>query len=189
MKLYGSLTSPFVRHCRIALMEEGLEAEFCKADNLISATMSPMQKVPFMECEIDGKAVVLSDSLAILKLIREKNGSQFIPDVKQLNDFCAATTIMDASINIFYLEKDGIAPSQSAYLKRQAQRVQTGLQYFENTALSEEIAFNDTALRLVCFLDWAIFRNRISLENFPSLRSFLRKANQYSLFTQTKPQE
>ncbi len=189
MKLYGSLTSPYVRHCRIALLEEEVEVEFCKADSVLSAVMSPMQKVPYMECEVEGNKFVLSDSLAILKFIREQKGRGFLANVKSVNDFCATTTIMDACINVFYLEKDGLTPRQSAYLERQNQRIQTGLQYLEKQGFSENIARDDVLLRLACFLDWALFRNRVSLSDFPSLRGLLERANNYPIFEQTKPKE
>jgi glutathione S-transferase len=73
MKLYGSYTSPFVRHCRIALIETGLAFDFIETDQTGSAAKSPTKRVPFLE---DGN-IFLTDSSSILKHIREKTGHTF----------------------------------------------------------------------------------------------------------------
>ena len=51
MKIYGSFTSPFVRHCRIVLLETGLTCEFIEVDATQSAQISPTKKVPLL---VDG---------------------------------------------------------------------------------------------------------------------------------------
>jgi len=43
LELYGSYTSPFVRHCRIALLESGLAFTFVETDQVSSAKLSPTQ--------------------------------------------------------------------------------------------------------------------------------------------------
>ena len=48
VKLYGILTSPFVRHCRIALEQGGLDWEFINGDMYELAKASPVHKVPYL---------------------------------------------------------------------------------------------------------------------------------------------
>ena len=47
MELFGSYTSPYVRHCRIAFKETGLAYSFTETDHDMSAKLSPA-KVPFL---------------------------------------------------------------------------------------------------------------------------------------------
>ena len=49
MKLYGSFTSPFARHCRIVLLETGQACDFVETDYAASAAASPAKKVPFLQ--------------------------------------------------------------------------------------------------------------------------------------------
>ena len=53
MKIYGNSPSPFVRHCRIALIESGLDFEFLiDTDYQLSRQRSPTQRIPFLEYRI-----------------------------------------------------------------------------------------------------------------------------------------
>ena len=106
MKLYGSYTSPFVRHCRIALLETGLACEFIETDQAGSAAKSPTKRVPFLE---DGD-VFLTDSSSILKHIREKAGTAFLSSASELDLFAMVNTALDATVNLFFLERDHLPP-------------------------------------------------------------------------------
>lgn len=187
MELYGSYTSPFVRHCRIALLESGLSFTLVEIDASVSAKLSPMQKVPFLKYSQNGKEKQLTDSSAILKYIRESSGKAFMPELDRFNAFCSANTLMDTAINLFYMEKDGVTPKESAYLARQQSRMQTGLVELEKLSLSSAAPFDDTELRIACFLDWALFRNRITLESYPKLKRFIDNIRQYPHFAATTP--
>lgn len=187
MELYGSYTSPFVRHCRIALLESGLPFTLVEIDASVSAKLSPMQKVPFLKYSQNGQEKLLTDSSAILKYIREVSGKVFMPEVERFNAFCSANTLMDTAINLFYLEKDGVTPKESAYLARQQGRIQSGLAELEKLSLSAAAPYDDAELRMACFLDWALFRNRITLEAYPKLQKFLSGIRQYPHFASTVP--
>ena len=191
MELYGSFTSPFARHIHIALRESALPFQFIETDAAGSAKLSPTQKVPFLTYTENGQQKMLTDSSAILKYVREKSGQHFFhrgDNVLDLfNAYCTANTLMDSSINLFYMEKDGITPQQSAYLARQQARVQTGLADLEKLALADCAPYNDAELRIACYLDWALFRQRLSLEGFPRLQRFLNGIRQYAHFAETAP--
>lgn len=75
MKLYGIVTSPFVRHCRIALIQGNLDWEFVTGDMTQLARESPVHKVPYL---VDGDRV-FSDSCSILKFGRGACGSGVLP--------------------------------------------------------------------------------------------------------------
>lgn len=192
MKLYGSFTSPFVRHCRIALLEgqaQGtLECEFIETDIVSSGKLSPTKKVPFLTDSKDSKEIELTDSASILMYLREQSGQTFFNDATDFNLFCNVNTVLDASVNLFFLElKDNILPTEGSYLERHRERVISALTYFNESKYSTQAPFTDGELRLACFLDWGLFRNRISLEGLENLQALLNAAREYDVFSQTAP--
>ena len=187
MELYGSYTSPFVRHCRIALLESHLPFAFVETDAAGSAKLSPTQKVPFFKYR-DGPAIrMLTDSSAILKYVRETSGRRFFADVQEFNSYCTANTLLDTTINLFYMEKDGITAQQSAYIQRQQSRIETAMTELNQLVFASAAPFNDAEIRIACFLDWALFRKRITLDMYPNLAKFLEHIRSYPHFASTVP--
>ena len=183
MKLYGSYTSPFVRHCRIALLQSDFDFEFIETDYAMSAERSPTSKVPFLE---DG-GITLTDSSSIVKHIREKAGREFLTDVADYELFAMTNTVLDSAINLFLLENDGISADQSGYLTRQKERIESGLDELNRRFDPAEGIAKDSALRCACFIDWALFRNRINVDQHENLRGLLAAANQVDEFVSTAP--
>lgn len=186
MKLHGSYTSPYVRHCRIALAETGLDFEFVETDYAQSARLSPTRRVPFLH---DGD-LMLTDSTSILKYIRESGGQPFFPDVRDYDLFALANTALDSSVNLFLLEKDGVTPEHSNYLQRQADRVADALAALESRVgdrPGNADSFTDGELRLGCFLSWGEFRQRLTPDDHPGLARFLNGLNDYRPFAATHP--
>lgn len=184
MKIYGSFTSPFVRHCRIALRQTELACEFIETDATQSAQISPTKKVPLL---VDGD-LTLSDSSSILRYLREKAGTDFMADIVDFELFNMTNTVMDACVNLFFLEKlDNISVEQSTYLARQKGRVLSGLAALNESPLPAELPFSDGAIRLACFLDWGVYRERIDLKPFSNLTRLLDVARSDAHFMHTAP--
>ncbi|WP_019613958.1 glutathione S-transferase N-terminal domain-containing protein [Psychromonas ossibalaenae] len=184
MKIYGSFTSPFVRHCRIVLLTTNLKCDFVEIDAQQSAELSPTKKVPLL---IDG-ALTLTDSSSILKYLREKAGFSYLAEIKDFELFNMTNTVMDASVNIFFLEKmDNIGLNDSKYLQRQNNRVLSGLQELNNAVSVDKLPLTDGEIRLACFLDWGLYRKRIDLSELGNLQCLLELARTDEVFTQTAP--
>ncbi len=184
MKIYGSFTSPFVRHCRIALLETNLSCEFIETDAAQSAKLSPTKKVPLL---VDGD-LTLTDSSSILRYLREKSGASFLTDIKDFELFNMTNTVLDACVNIFFLEKiDNIKFADSKYLQRQSARVLSGLEALNNLELAGELPLTDGEIRLACFLDWGVYRERIDLRQLGNLSRFLDFARSDPNFVKTIP--
>lgn len=184
MKLYGSFTSPYVRHCRIALLQSGMSWELIETDYATSAKVSPTKKVPFFE----DRGLTLSDSSSILRYIRDHSATPCLATVEQLDRYCLVNTLLDSAINLFLLEKDGLTGEHSDYLKRQQARLTEGLNHLEQSMTGTE-AINDDALwRLVCFLDWGLFRQRFDLAGFDKLTALLERARTMPVFADTAPE-
>lgn len=192
MKLYGSYTSPFVRHCRIALLEGqakgALECEFIETDIVESGKLSPTKKVPFLTDTLNNEEVELTDSASILMYLREQSGQTFFKSANDFNLFSNVNTVLDAAVNLFFLElKDKVLPTEGSYLERHRERVLSGLQYFNEQEYSSQAPFTDGELRLACFLDWGLFRKRINIDGLDNLQALLNAAHSYDVFAQTAP--
>ncbi|UJF21257.1 glutathione S-transferase [Shewanella sp. OMA3-2] len=183
MKLYGSYTSPFVRHCRIALMESGQDFEFIETDHASSALQSPTKRVPFLQ---HGETF-LTDSSAILFYIRQQAGQPYLSTPAELDMFCMVNTALDSTINLFFLEKDGVDLNAVTYTQRQAARINSSIAQFEQLTLRDSAPYSDSELRLACYLDWGLFRNRINIDQCANLKSFLSGIAKYAPFASTKP--
>ena len=184
MKLYGSFTSPFVRHCRIVLLEEGLDCEFIETDFDASAQKSPTKKVPFLQ---DGD-VQLTDSSSILMYLRQKAGKTFPGSAEDFNLYCEVNTVLDASVVLFFMEKrDQLLPEQSIYLTRNAARVKSALEHLNTMEFSTNAPYSDGELRLACLLGWGLYRQRFSLEGYSNLNNFLKNMQSYEPFVNTIP--
>ncbi|WP_409421038.1 glutathione S-transferase [Pseudaeromonas sp. ZJS20] len=183
MKLFGSFTSPFARHCRIVLLETGQACDFVETDYAASAEASPAKKVPFLE---DGE-LFLSDSAAIIRYLREKAGEPFCADILEYNQFCLINTALDAAINGFILQQAGISAEQLPYLQRQRDRVAAILASLEAQSLPEHAPYNDAQLRLACLLEWGQLRQVVDLAACPKLRAFWQSSRQYGPLADTLP--
>lgn len=184
MKLHGSYTSPFVRHCRVACAQEGIAFEFVEVDHAASAEQSPVAKMPYLT-GIDGG--LLSDSSSILKYIRERAGGRFLADLADFETFALANTVVDSMINVFLLETEGFGAEQIRYIGRQQKRIAGGLGALNDRIAGAGIA-QDGALRCACMLDWALFRGRLAnLDNHANLKALLAAANAEPAFADTAP--
>lgn len=183
MKLYGSYTSPFVRHCRIALLETNQSCEFIETDQAGSAVKSPTKRVPFLE---DG-TVFLTDSSSILKYIREKAGNNFCQSATELDQFCLVNTALDATVNLFFIKRDGVGVEQVPYLQRQAARIQSTLAELNQLPLPGSGPYNDAQLRLACYIGWAKFRKQLDFSGFENLEIFYSGVLAYPYFQETMP--
>lgn len=183
MQLYGSHTSPFVRHCRTVLLETGLECEFVVADGKVSEARSPTQKLPFL---VDGN-VTLTDSTAIVRYLRECAGQSFLPKIVDFDRYLMADTLMDAWVVLFNLKNDGLAWDEIRYLKRQRARIDTCLQTLESLPWPARPPYSDLHLRVGCVLDWMRFRALVDPADYPRLNGLLQALNHYPPFGATAP--
>lgn len=183
MILYGSYTSPYVRHCRIELAQAGLEYKFVETDYAASDSGSPTKRVPFLA---DGD-VTLTDSSSILLHLRNRQNKPFIQDAQEMDIFCMANTALDTAINLFLLEREGQTPDNNAYLARQSKRVESALKALEGADLESLPALNLVETRIGCFLAWGLFRNRFEIDDHVKLQNLLARCNEWPLFADTAP--
>lgn len=183
VKLYGSFTSPFVRHCRFVFQQLSLPFEFVETDYTQSAAGSPMKKVPYMTVG----DLQLTDSSSILKYARETAGTQFLPELADFERYTMINTVMDSAINLFLLDRCGITAEQAPYLARQQERVDAGLAALDQSVQLEHALEKECHIRCVCFVDWAVYRGRMTFSAYPRLEALAKAANADALFAETAP--
>jgi len=183
MKLFGSFTSPFVRHVRIVLLETGLPCEFIETDQTSSAIKSPTKRVPFLE---DGD-IFLTDSSSIIKYLREKIGQTFCNSAKEQDEFCLANTALDTTVNLFFIKRDGVDIQAVPYLQRQAARIESTLAELNRLDLPLCAPYTDAQLRLACYIGWCKLRKQVDFSPYPNLEGFYLAVLDYPHFQSTQP--
>lgn len=183
MILYGSYTSPFVRHCRIELHAASLEYEMVDTDYAASAKGSPTKRVPYLE---DG-GLRLTDSSSILMHLKHKQGADFLASVAEMEHYQLAGTVLDTAINLFLLEREGQTPANNDYLERQAQRVESGLTALNDQHYSDAAPYTVAQIRTACLLDWGAYRGRFSIDGLENLQRLLSEIQQWAPFADTAP--
>lgn len=184
-KLFGSYTSPFVRHCRIVFAQTETDYMFVEADYTASGEASPTKRVPYLH----GDTIKLHDSMAIIQYIRQQKGQNFLATVEQTEQFALANTVLDTAINLFLLENSGISAPNNPFLQRQRGRIDSGLQALDAMVPSNPTRdkMNDADWRVACLLDWGLFRQRLTLDNVANLRDFLNTVKTWDIFVKTDP--
>ncbi len=197
IKLYGVLTSPYVRHARVALTQSDLD---WKLETITPKTIkrSPTMRVPFLE---DGD-LMLTDSAVIVRYVREQTGQPYLETLADHELFALATSVLDTAVNVYLMniddstELDSVERGSSTtefnakqYFERQQQRINTGLMGLNELTLSTEQPYTDGEIRLGSLLDWGEFRGMVNLDELPALQHFLKNIRTWSPFVETAPDQ
>jgi glutathione S-transferase len=132
MKLIGSLTSPYVRKCRIVLAEKRIEYEFEVDSPWEESTRvpehNPLGKVPVLILDdglrlFDSRVIVeyLDHLTPVGRLLPETNRQRIV--VKRWEALCDG--ILDATVAIFLERKR--AEADSRWIKRQDGKIRAAL--------------------------------------------------------------
>ena len=182
IELHRSFTSPYVRHCRVALADRGIDDRFVEIDYAASAAASPTQRLPFLL----GAGQPVTDSSSILRWVREEGGGRFLADLDAFDRDLMVNTALDTTVNLFLLERDGLEPDRVPYLAPQRDRVVSSLEVLERRFDGVD-GTEDDGLRLACYLSWAAFRKRIDASPYPTLRRSVAHRDDDPVFADTHP--
>lgn len=171
--LVGSHTSPFVRAVRI-FMHQRISFEFRPIDYLKKEDadyllqVNPVNKIPVLL--MNGKSLLDS------RIIYQKLNQQF--QLEKLNDeeenlLSCIYGAMDTTINLFMMKRFGVDINQSNnYFDRNHARIENLLTHLEkNSAAFSSWKF--PSMLLYSYLEWATFREMISLDSYSQLKNFL----------------
>ncbi len=195
MKLYGTTTSPYVRRVRAVALELGVDFElvdtFTDAGQALLRTKTPLWKVP--TAEIDGH--VMWDSSAIIDyLVATRGHGPLRPvrdTVRESNLRFAIDGALDAAINVFYLEREGVLPSVVPYQQKQNGRIEASLAYIAESLregyLTDEKRVGVGEIALATTLEWFVFRKRFPIETIAPLDAAMRMFAERPSLAATRP--
>jgi glutathione S-transferase len=179
LRLYGTVTSPFVRRVRVVADELAIPFElvdaFTDEGQRQLRESSPLWKVP--SAQIEGR--VVWDSALILEALLEPRGYKPFrrPSLDERMFIAAVDEGLLALVRRFYLERDGVDVSAPASLVKDRARVTSILAYIEDRlvggACTDEGSFGLAELALYTGLDWMRFRATWPVEEHPRLMAFL----------------
>ena len=143
MKLYGSLTSPYVRKLRILLREKGISCEFVQADAWAADSpvprLNPLGKVPVLERD-DGSA--LYDSPVILEYLDSLKAPVLLAPAGEerwamLRLQALADGILDATVTRLLESRRPPAQQSAENIKRQEEKIARALAYADGMPKGE----------------------------------------------------
>jgi glutathione S-transferase len=201
MKLYGTTTSPYTRRVRVVATELGVPFEWVSTATAEGEAElrrhTPLWKVPTAIFTEGGTERTLWDSHVIIDYLISRQGlGPFRPATggeqwHERNLINAIDGALDAAINVFYLERDGVSATAASYLGKQTQRTAATLGWVESqlrgTTFFEDKRFSLADLALITTLDWLDFRKRYPISQHPKLVEFQRAHAERPSLRQTYP--
>lgn len=175
MKLYGTLTSPYVRRLRILLREhnhEFIDAPTATPEGrAILSQVNPTMKIPMFEDEGE----VLCDSGLIAQYLHDKLD---IPALSyhDLNILKIIDAITDSYIQLFLLSSSGFDTSKSKmYFNLQTERIERSFTFLENALTAGRISssnWNYMTISLATSIEWLMVRQFHDFSDLPALKEF-----------------
>lgn len=170
MKLYGSLTSPFVRAVRIAAIELGQDKEIEFVSTVVRPTqpnrdygdaVNPLRRVPALET---GEGHIIIDSRVIIEFLNERAKGAIIPStaplrLDALSRHAVAAGATESLVLAMYERR--LRPEErhwSAWDADQVDKAQAAFDWTEARCAAFARAFDIGAIGLVCLLGYAAFR-------------------------------
>ena len=188
MKLFGSLSSPFVRRLRLLLISQPYEFislnifETAGRETLVQ--LNPTRKVPMLQ---DGELVIF-DSGVIFRYLCQKLQLPTLSWADE-NRLTMINAVNDSLVELLLCQRSGFdTHSDKLFFNLQHERVVGTLQLLEQQAAAGQ--FDDwdyLAISLYCLLDWAEFRQLADLTSYPALQQFVQTAQDRPGVVQTDP--
>lgn len=160
MKLYGSLTSPYVRKCRILIAEKGLSCDFevqAPGPGSLVRQLNPLGKVPTLQLP-DG--TVLFDSPVILEYLDSLDEPALVPPGgplrwEVLRWQALADGLMDATVARLMELRRSEAHRSLTVVTREEERIEACLEHFAQQLAGRTVAV-DTGGGALTLADIAI---------------------------------
>jgi glutathione S-transferase len=179
LTLFGTQTSPYVRRIRIMLDEMGLAATFVDTTTddgqRALRKVSPIWKVPTLT--IDDDVVLDSRQIASELLARFDSGPlRGRGDAREKNIVTVVDGALDTAIKRFYLEKDGVDLSGSAFAQKEEERVRACAAWLDarcqGGVLDGLEGFGRAEIALLTTIEWFRFRNTYAVDEHANLVAF-----------------
>jgi len=188
MKLFGSVSSPFVRRLRLLLVNQPYELislnifETVGRETLVQ--LNPTRKVPMLQ---DGELVIF-DSGVIFRYLSQKLQLPALSWADE-NRLTMINAVNDSLVELLLCQRSGFdTHSDKLFFNLQHERVVGTLQVLEQQAATGQFADWDyLAISLYSLLDWAEFRQLADLKPYPALQQFMQTKKDQAGIAQTCP--
>jgi glutathione S-transferase len=188
MKLFGSLTSPYVRRIRVLLEKVPHEFElvhfFDEKDRKAYIDVTPVLKIPFLE--IDGEYIY--DSRVIFNQL-QKRGFHPALNLEKENLLTIIDGLADSLIQILLAKRSNVTfPPNTPLEVSHFGRAKSSLPYLEKAVIAGK--FKEWDYPTICLfttIDWILFRELADLSPYPGLLSFRESHLQRPIAQQTNP--
>lgn len=203
MKLYGSLTSPFVRAVRMAAIELGLDGEIEFAATVVrptqpnrdyGAAVNPLRRVPALETR-DG--ALLFDSRVIIDYLGVLAKGAVVPAdpsarIDAFNRHAVTAGATEGLVSAMYEMR--LRPEQKRWpewSEDQIDKAQAALDWSERHAADFARVFDIGTIGLVCLVGYGAFRfpERDFLKGRARLAALMADAARRPSVAQTTPKE
>lgn len=203
MKLYGSLTSPFVRVVRMAALELGLGDKVALTPTVVrptepnrnfGASVNPLRRVPALETD-DGDVII--DSRVIVEFLNGVAGGDLIPRggaarIDCLNRQAVVAGAIEALVSAMYetrLRPEG--KRWPEWTADQFDKAHAALDWVEARAGQFANQWDFAAISLVALVDYARFRFPAEewLRARPRLAAFIETSANKECVAATTPRE
>jgi glutathione S-transferase len=149
MKLYGSLTSPYVRKCRILIKEKNLECEFVAAGPSDPGSpvpqLNPLGKVPVLELDT---GETLFDSPVIVEYLDSLKSPVLLAPAgevrwQMLRWQALADGILDAVVARMLEMRRPVGQQSLDIIERQEKKIRDALSYADRTRQGQTYLMSD----------------------------------------------
>jgi glutathione S-transferase len=177
--LIGSARSPYVRICRMLLIQNNIDFNFRllnfvddPKDAATLASVTPINRVPLL---LDGDQKIF-DSRVIVNYLMQKHGWKRL-SLDEENYVSASYSCLEAGVALFLLRRDGLdTESPGFYFSRQRARIPANLKYLapwvSELDPSRPGDWNYPAMSLFSFLFWAEARDLLKISDYPEHAAF-----------------
>jgi glutathione S-transferase len=194
LKLYGSITSPFVRRLRIWLANT--EHQFInlqifeEQDRQVLAAKNPTMKIPMLEDGVGDSVQTIFDSRVIYRYLTDKFDDPLL-SWEQENQLTLVDSANDSLVQMFILSNSDIQPDEDKlFFKLQKERVNSVLVQLNQMVADKKFAsWNYPAVCLYCLIDWIEFRNLHNMQGLTDLLAFHDDNAQRIEVTATDPRK
>lgn len=196
MRLYGTVTSPYVRRVRIVAQELGVSYDLVDTTTdegqAALRSVNPLWKVP--TAEIDGRAIM--DSGVIIEHLMREHGparlSPLDPSDRLLRNVCTVIDgVLDSLINTFYLARDGVGASDTSYVRKQFERSVAAMGWLEQRVdglwLCGRRGFGVPEIALCTMVEWMRFRDTYPVERYEGLMRCVEHHGTRESLVQSRP--
>lgn len=187
MKLYYSLNSPYSRKVRVVLAERGFAFEPVVVDmerpTPDFARANPNLRIP---CLVDGDRTLFESNLIVDYLLQHPEehpplATHLVRPERYWQEHLMLETIetmLDAGLNAFGLQRDGITPEQSHTLRRELRRIASELDWLDAQVGPEGFVPGELSIldfNLVIALQWMDFRKPAPWRGRPHLEALVAR--------------